>query len=316
MPRFFNPRKSGAHRIACIALYRALLLQARRIPLPAEVQQIHGINPIKYLTRKEFRKHAPDVSPRRVVPALERGYAAEALLRTAGNGDSSALSRVHSVLLARQAQASTTREYNAAHPPKQRPPRVIPAPFPGAPKVLESRPLPFEAFKGRRHVPILAAANGQTPFLRIKKPQSPFLTRVIKDKVKTNQKRLNRIEEIQDKIVMGEWEDAWERDVREIAQGEGKDFGVGGEGKGETGWTRDLQKAQSQVGICLDREQRKSRKIGDRMLEIVDKERELREKEKRQKMNERWKAWLERRKKRQLESDVDALLERAEKIGM
>jgi len=91
-PGQFLPRRSGAHRIACmfhcsviilkanlnligIALYRALLIQCPKIPLPDDIQFSGPVNPIKHFIRKRFKKNAFHASPRIVVPALKTGYA-------------------------------------------------------------------------------------------------------------------------------------------------------------------------------------------------------------------------------------------------
>ena len=92
MPRQFIPRDSGPHRIACklfiysliakiyltltlgIALYRGLLEQCPRIPLPADIPYRGAINPIKHLIRKRFKRNVSHTSPRLVVAALKAGY--------------------------------------------------------------------------------------------------------------------------------------------------------------------------------------------------------------------------------------------------
>jgi hypothetical protein len=58
-----------------IALYRALLIQCPKIPLPPEALVRGPVNPIKHLIRKKFKQNVFVTSPAQVVKLLEFGYA-------------------------------------------------------------------------------------------------------------------------------------------------------------------------------------------------------------------------------------------------
>jgi hypothetical protein len=58
-----------------IALYRALLIQCPKIPLPDDLKFPGPVNPIKHFIRNRFKKNVFHVSPKIVVSALEAGYA-------------------------------------------------------------------------------------------------------------------------------------------------------------------------------------------------------------------------------------------------
>lgn len=91
----FVPKRSSQHRIACIALYRALFRQAQTISIPnglhlpltaaeaAEAERssqspLHvppdKRNPILPLIARQFRRNKNDTSPRLIHAALVSGY--------------------------------------------------------------------------------------------------------------------------------------------------------------------------------------------------------------------------------------------------
>ncbi len=90
-----------------------------------------------------------------------------------------------------------------------------PEAWPGAKKLLDVRPVDIEDIKGgRRMVPKVALAQW-IPFLRVKKPQSEFLSRVIRNKMEQKQKRMDAMEDLDGWVEMGEAEDMWDGVVRE-----------------------------------------------------------------------------------------------------
>ncbi|KAF7185440.1 hypothetical protein HII31_13213 [Pseudocercospora fuligena] len=82
MPTFVVPHRSGAHRVAAIALYRALLTQCKRTPLPA----VHG-EELYNLVKNRFRGFRHDTSHRHLKVAFEAGYEAVDYLDAAINGE-------------------------------------------------------------------------------------------------------------------------------------------------------------------------------------------------------------------------------------
>lgn len=70
----FNPSRSSRHRVACLALYRALVRKALLVPLPDDVPRPGPTNPIQHLVARQFRRNRHDVSKRLVFSALAAGY--------------------------------------------------------------------------------------------------------------------------------------------------------------------------------------------------------------------------------------------------
>jgi hypothetical protein len=74
LPNPFVPARSSRHRLACLALYRALVREGQRVPLPDDVLASGTTHPIKHLVRRQFRRNKGDVSKRLVYSALSAGY--------------------------------------------------------------------------------------------------------------------------------------------------------------------------------------------------------------------------------------------------
>jgi hypothetical protein len=178
--------------------------------------------------------------------------------------------------------------------------------------VLDIRPLPKEQLSGRRKVPTLTAANW-LPFLRFKRPQSRYLGRVLRDKLEQKIRRWGAVEECDAMMEVGESEGVWEgkiarqvrkelalagegrleageERVREMRQwledGEGKEYGgskerfyakTGGEGGKErrSMWAAEAARQKWVLWEKVSRENKLSLERGKRMLEIVEREREL-----------------------------------------
>lgn len=165
----------------------------------------------------------------------------------------------------------------------------------------------------RRRIPILTKAT-LVPFLRFKKPQSPFLSRVLRDKIRGKQRRFDRMGEVEEKGMLGEREEEWEGIVeaqlggkigkREKGGGE-RDWaevwneGKAGEGCGKRekeerwGAREKAHKHEIMGSVILDA--KNSRRIGDRMLEIVDREKDLRAKEDKERRLEKMRKKKERK---------------------
>lgn len=171
--------------------------------------------------------------------------------------------------------------------------------YPDAPKVLDVRPLPLEKLSGRRHVPILTAASG-FPFLRFKKPQSPFLSRVLRNKMKQKHNQFEKILELEgEEENIAAWEDKWESTVLKQLEREGRagEEWVDEEQWGSPdGWRRELRIARAGIWKKMDDEGEKAKEMAAKMMEIMDKERELYEAE-RSKMRHEKK--VEKRRKKE-----------------
>jgi len=130
-------------------------------------------------------------------------------------------------------------------------------------------------------VPILTTTTRGYPFLRLRKPQSPFLSRVLRQKIKQRQQRFDTVDAIDVGLEYAEAEAEWERNVMEQLAEDGvpnKEW-METEGKywdrGSPGWTEAAARAKEEVLRSLMADQRKAKEVGEKMLDIVDKEREL-----------------------------------------
>jgi hypothetical protein len=205
---------------------------------------------------------------------------AEKLLRTAGDGNAPALSKIYTLLRLQHQQSEHSRQVCKPTPPREPPPRV--SPYPGAPKLLDIRPLPLEQLSGRRHVPALTQTNGYA-FLRTRKPQSPYLSRVLRDKIKQKDKRFNTVYKLERDIEDGNDESKWEEIVLEQLKKEGKGKGerewregVGSDwGRGDGTWVAASVRARMQIMDCLNFDLRRAREHGERLTEVWVKERKL-----------------------------------------
>ncbi|QSZ35403.1 hypothetical protein DSL72_008273 [Monilinia vaccinii-corymbosi] len=273
----------------------ALLEQCLRVPIPAELQPKGPIHPLQHLVRKQFRRNVREHSPRIVVAALKMGYENEKLIRTAGDGDLDSRSQIYELLRFRKNVAAASALI--PQPPKRE--IRYPEAIPGVPKLLEARPLPFEKLSGRRHVPRFARATVAN-FLRIQKPQSPYLSRVLRDKLKTKQKRTDagiRIEYLEEIAVA---ENIWEDIVEDQLEKEGLtvdewNMKQPGLGWGVGLWEKDLQFADAFVENLMVKEALRVVELSKIQLELVDKEKELWRQERGQRRHEKKLAKLERK---------------------
>ncbi|MCJ1387521.1 hypothetical protein MMC18_000364 [Xylographa bjoerkii] len=270
MPPHFIPAKSGVHRVACLALYRSLVQRSSQLPIGEHQQRA-----LRQLIRGVFLKNAKVQSPRRIITALNLGYQSLEILRHASSGPVQAVS----VLLERLTSTRSNRsERNSNHSPKSRPsvkatkPRkatsVVPIvwPRPETPRVLSR---PFLTISGKRHVPKLVNTNG-IPHLRFKKPQSPFLSRIIRDKIRQREKRFNRLQLLTGEIGMAQAEDEWDSILK-------RNCGI--EDDSSISWKTAPVSAIQGIKGHIQASHSKNTKLGRKMYRIVEMEKALAEEE-------------------------------------
>ncbi|KAI1092065.1 hypothetical protein F5B19DRAFT_238788 [Rostrohypoxylon terebratum] len=327
-PSFLIPARNSRHRIACFALYRALLKQVPSVQLPDNLVRAWGPgNPIKHLIRRAFRRNITDTSPRIVFPALKAGYQMLALLKAASppsvqwarnlNHES-----IITFLRARLKERNKTLEAKELHPPNSRnPPKpstaprketipllvnVTPAPTPENPKpnpvyATPSRPRPASELggSGRRHIPRLDMAS-DLPFLRTKKPQPPVLSRVLTQKIKKRVLRYDTVGEFWDySMPEAELEDMWEKDVSALL----KKHQVADPGENDRPSER-FQSTLKRHGIDyilgkLNEERLDAVARADAMRRLIEEETALAEQEKKERLREKRRAQRERRAARE-----------------
>lgn len=251
-------------------------------------------------------------SEKMVVKALSVGYAVENLLRDAAEGNEKALSQTHSILKSLHAQ------YAHAHattpPPKPnpilRPPR--PVPYPGAPKIIDILPLPQSQLggKGRRLIPKFvttgSSQNDGIAFIRFKKPQSAYLSRVIRQKMEVKDRRWAAKDWAEECVEWGTGEAAWEnivlsqmrKELKRVDLNEGIEEDSEEEGevvRGENSrlwefddwgdrhsWIIESSRAVEDIKKRISRENRARAEMGHRWMNIISQEKRLREKEERE----------------------------------
>ena len=165
------------------------------------------------------------------------------------------------------------------------------APYPGAARIFDR---PFQRLSGRRHIPVLVNAN-KVPFLRIKKPQPPSLSRMIGQTARTREHRLQRASRLATECLIAQDEDEWDQLHYE-------NFGLDYGQADEQSWEYEVK-----LAFDTNRQQqfdalRKRADIAAEMYAIIEQEKALAKKEKDEKKQARWARWLARRKLTEIEN--------------
>ena len=108
------------------------------------------------------------------------------------------------------------------------------------------------------------------PFLRIKKPQSPFLSRIIRDTVNTRERRLALAERLTSEALVAEDEDEWDKILHQH-------FGL--DHAGEQPWQREVKLASDKVHQMQAEAIQKRVNLSAKMFAIVEQEKVLAEEE-------------------------------------
>ncbi len=126
------------------------------------------------------------------------------------------------------------------------------------------------------------------PFLRFKKPQSPFLSHMIRKKTEEREKRIARTQRLEKLLPLAEDEDRWDDIVRKIHGISSKDDG--------TTWAWATEEALMHVRRVHKDNTMRRMHIAQRMFDIMDGERKLAEREKLERRDRRHQAYKARRK--------------------
>ncbi|KAH8888406.1 hypothetical protein GQ53DRAFT_748838 [Thozetella sp. PMI_491] len=282
MPALIIPSRSSRHRAACFALYRALLRLVPPIPLPPDVATGLGPkNPIKYQIRKAFARNKSDISLRLVIASLQSGYNFLSVLKAARDTKSPEYASILAFLHKNKADVLAFREAAALAPS---PPALLPGtiplltklpPLPGStvPRYEPTRrPLPLSQIKGGvRKVPHLGASGG-VPFLRLGKPQSPRLSRIIRQKLMMHQKRINTQHRLADEMMTdAKLEDDWDGLMRRLGVRDGL--------ADRTTFSEPVEKALQEVGELFQKDLDDRVARGEALWKLVLEERALAQKE-------------------------------------
>lgn len=205
MPDLRIPIRNGPHRIAAIALYRALLTLCRTVPF-GKVQR----DELQNIVRNRFKQARHSHSTRRLRISFQAGYEAIDHLDAAVAGNEGSQQYISELLEQAPAKiklspalsqpttkAKDTEDEEAAEDNEAvNQPRIS----------LFDRPLPLEKLSGKRHIPVLFNAN-HIPVLRIKKPQPASLSRFIRQRIEQRQDRHDRRWRLHAEKELAAWED-------------------------------------------------------------------------------------------------------------
>lgn len=135
---------------------------------------------------------------------------------------------------------------------------------------------------GRRRVPRLATDATGLPFLRLGRPQSPVLSRVIRQKGRKRRDRMQLASELQrDELGFAAQEDLWEASVEQILREEGgeDDFGDLPAGRREPTYVQGVAAGINYLNSKLTIEMADMLARSQALLRIVDEEKALADKE-------------------------------------
>ncbi|KAL8672171.1 MAG: hypothetical protein Q9168_003370 [Polycauliona sp. 1 TL-2023] len=170
------------------------------------------------------------------------------------------------------------------------------SPHPAAKRVLDGLPSPTPGH--RRRVPTMINAN-HIPFLRFKKPQSPFLSHIIRKKTDEREKRIARTQRLERLVPFAEDEDRWDEIVK-------RTNGISSNDRGIT-WTCAIHNALTHVKRVHKDNSFKRMHIARRMFDIMEEERKMADQEKRMRRDKRHQAYKARRKLREATSTAEQI---------
>jgi hypothetical protein len=110
------------------------------------------------------------------------------------------------------------------------------------------------------------AFTATVPFLRTRKPQNPYLTRVIRNLKARSQRQLDKMDMLEEEIRWAAKEDQWDRQV---------DGTLAQSRDGGARWEDQLQTILRQTKQKRKEEQIKSAERAKLLVELMDKEKEL-----------------------------------------
>ncbi|KAI4722335.1 hypothetical protein E4T48_01381 [Aureobasidium sp. EXF-10727] len=267
MPAFLAPHKSGVHRVTAIALYRALLTNCRAAPPPLEASTLVAI------VKNSFAKNRHVTSHNALRVSFAGGYEALQHLDASIAGNKPSTTYLETLLSRLPAALKTTG------PPHPAPPPTAPAKA-AAPQgtALSHHPRPAFSLPSRRRIPILVSAN-KIPILRFTKPQPAALSHYLKSRITARQKRLDRKLALEAQVEIAHGEDEWDRIL--LAQGV-KDEGGGSVKTAKVSWTREVYEALRYTINAIEAEGVKNKRMAEKMVAIIDEEKELAEVERKQ----------------------------------
>ncbi|KAK0384757.1 hypothetical protein NLU13_7235 [Sarocladium strictum] len=223
----FIPGYDQRHRKAVLALYRTLLREAQRIPLP-EPHRSHGAgNSISCFIRQRFASNRPCTSSRLVYAALASGYQFIDVLVKAQCSSSPEHSRLLSHLQSNPIPSSKPRTLTAAPPIQHsfRPGLLTKVLNPdGTHEYVPTKPPSQDPRWITRRLPCMGRTSEAQTFLRFRKPQPAFLTRKLIKQRAIGVRTVEKSKEVENELMdKARDEDVWEDIVRKQMRAEGID---------------------------------------------------------------------------------------------
>ncbi|EEY23923.1 conserved hypothetical protein [Verticillium alfalfae VaMs.102] len=284
-PLQFVPARDSRHRHACLALYRALVREGRRIPLPTDILADQSAHPIQHMIRKQFRRNKGDTGPRVVFAALTAGYKFLSLFRQAQTTSSTAHAEVLAHVKRKRLESATSRANYKPKPPQLDKPQFCPKPPPlltrhrdpdGSVSYTSTlRPAPSSQLRGRRRIPVVFVTSQGVPFLRTKKPQPVRLECALRRQGQRRQARVTQAIELREvSTPAAKDEDNWERLVEGLQREEGRGREREREGDSET-FAAAVQTGWQALGRSLQNERLDWVAKTEAYVKIVDEERRM-----------------------------------------
>ncbi|KIW06878.1 uncharacterized protein PV09_02554 [Verruconis gallopava] len=256
----FVPQKSGLHRQAVFALYRAILSQCDAAPFDDASK-----NALKNIARNRFQANRHLRVPRRLKLSFYAGYRALDYLDDAAAGGEASADRIAGYL---DKVPDYLKQRRKVEPP---PPRPEAPPYITPPEHQFFNVFPREKVEGIRKVPSFVRANG-FPMVRWKKPQPVKLSRTLQGLIKSKQESINTLAEYEDyHIPMARNEDVWDHLILQ-EMSEVKDAQ-------EISWEYSAVEGAQYIKQLSVERHKKTMEKAYRMVEIVKKEQELADQE-------------------------------------
>ena len=132
----------------------------------------------------------------------------------------------------------------------------------------------------------MVSAN-TNPFMRFKKPQPPFLSRVLRDKILQKAKWITHLKRLEFELKDARQEDRWDRLVAQMEESfasttASNDRTAYPGVTAEPSWKAAIERGLRHLSSRLSSLERKNIILARKMQKIVDQERELVEKEQRE----------------------------------
>lgn len=211
---YYVPSKSSRHRIAALALYRALVRNGSKIEIAEDVPRGGPRHPVAHIIRRRFESHRNYTSLRLVYSAMASGYQFLTLFAKAQVEGSKEHGEVMEHLRNRRISPPRPKEEAAVEKPVKSPmiTRITPDHVPAKYKPTYT---PYHD-PAKRRVPTMGAAAEGVPYLRFTKPQRPIVNKIIRRRRNLVIELVEKVKDLEEYTAAeAALEDKWEDLVEE-----------------------------------------------------------------------------------------------------